>query len=338
MSDSLRRAVQEHLDARSFPAHVAAVSVKYCPAGFPFHPEDDSDWNMVRAMVDDIYPCVDEMLSALQTEAGFSAAVWKRLRQGRKIIFRPAAGSTINTNDRRNAPEHGINLDAGWVFAATVMRWFHDRPRVSYYDMCLGVSLDNTDGIAGEAWVEGDRTDSGDGWGFYYARRYLAEVSDPGLGDDPLRGLRESAAGRYLPPGAVFDRMMVYDLNRRDGDMTRERKLEFPEGRFIAVHKVLLGGDSDDEGDRVLYPGAIPVNLVKLGKADPASLAGSIAHCAGNVGARVTTAHEGDALLARVPGEEKEFMLHLVDAGADGILGLFVTFGRGRSSRGIEQD
>ncbi|HET58191.1 MAG TPA: hypothetical protein ENN35_07100 [Deltaproteobacteria bacterium] len=324
MSDSLRRAVQEHLDARSFPAHVAAVSVKHCPAGFPFHPEDDSDWNMVRAMVDDIYQCVDEMLSALQTKAGFSAAVWKRLRQGRKLMVRPAAGSTIHMDGRGRGSSRGESPDAGWAFTAAVMRWFHDHPRISYYDMCLGVFLDVREGVTGEALIEG-YPEYPSGWGFYSVRRYLADASDPGLGDDPLRGLEESTAGIYLPPGAVFDRMMVYDLNRNDGDETRQRELVFPDGGILMIHKAFLGGDPGDEGDRVLYPGAIPVNLVRLEKANPDLIADSIARFAGNMGVPVTP---GDALLARVLGEEQGFMLHLVDAGGDGIIGLFVCLRR----------
>ncbi|OPL16744.1 MAG: hypothetical protein AVO39_00190 [delta proteobacterium MLS_D] len=330
MSEVLRRAVQDHLDAWLFTASVTAVSVRSCPARFPLRPGSDSDWNVARSMVDDVYPCVGEMLAVLQTKTDFNAFIWKRLRHGVKIMFRPAAGSTIHMDDRGGKTQERVaTLDAGWIFTAAVMRWFHDHPRISYYDMCLGVSLDGRGGGTGEAWVEGGPENVGVGWGFYCVRRYLAEMSDPGLGDDPLRGLRESAEGLYLPPGAVFDRMMVYDLNRRDADMTRERELEFPEGGFLTVHKVLLGGDPGDAGDRVLYPGSIPVNLVKLEKADPRLIAGSIAHVAGNVGTHMAPGCKGDALLARAVGEESEFMLHLVDAGTDGILGFFVSFEQG---------
>ncbi|MCP4226843.1 MAG: DUF362 domain-containing protein, partial [Actinomycetia bacterium] len=152
---------------------------------------------------------------------------------------------------------------------------------VSYHQMALGEAATSMPGIVHslsrlnpegrtvttEAAMEGKVGGFYAGWGFYFARKYLAEALEPGASDDPMRGYEESLAGTYIPPGLVSDRLMLYDLNRLDDDPTKGRDLEVPDGinfDSIVLHKAVVGGDPNDAEDMKAYPGCILVNVPKL--------------------------------------------------------------------------
>ena len=242
---------------------------------------DDAAWQEIKAKIDYTYEHLDAALSALERDAGFTPIVWKRLRRGQKILFKPNLVSTQNIDPYNYGPTPGSTGNTEWPFVAAVMRWFHDRAGISYYHMCLGeaatamsaVAADyryiKTEGrpVTTEAVIEGRSDDFYGGWGFYFVRKYLAENSEPTLGDDPMRGLEESMAGEYIPPGAVYDKLMVYDLNRICDDPTKGREIPVPAGEnfdSLILHKVVVGGDPADQSDRVLYPGCILINLPRL--------------------------------------------------------------------------
>jgi len=82
--------------------------------------------------------------------------------------------------------------------------------------------------VTTEAVMEGRSGDFYGGWGFYFVRKYLSESSVAALGDDPMAGLEESMKGIYLPPGAVRDKLMVYDLNRICDDPSKGREVPVP--------------------------------------------------------------------------------------------------------------
>ncbi len=123
------------------------------------------------------------------------------------------------------------------------MRWFHDRAGISYFQMSLGEAATAMSSVAAnyryikktgrpvttEAVIEGRSDDFYGGWGFYFVRKYLSEVSDSSRGDDPMQGLEESMAGIYLPPGEVQDKLMVYDLNRICDDPSKGREIPVPD-------------------------------------------------------------------------------------------------------------
>jgi len=161
------------------------------------------------------------------------------------------------------------------------MRWFHDKLGISYHQMALGEAATAMPSAAGqyamlkaegrkvtaEAVIEGRSDDFYGGWGFYFARKYLAESLEPSRRDDPMKGYEESVAGIYIPPGKVSDKLMVYDLNRIFDDETKGRNVEVPDGvnfKSITLHKTIVGGDPEDPEDLKAYPGCILVNVPKL--------------------------------------------------------------------------
>jgi hypothetical protein len=164
---------------------------------------------------------------------------------------------------------------------AALMRWFHDKLGVSYYQMALGeaatvttaaahmFSIINPDGktVTPEAVIEGKSGDFYGGWGFYFTRKYLGESLDPDASDDPMKGYEESVAGAYIPPGYVSDKLIVYDLNRIFNDPSKGRDVEVPEGinfKSITLHKAVVGGTPEDPEDLKAYPGCILVNVPKF--------------------------------------------------------------------------
>ena len=101
--------------------------------------------------------------------------------------------------------------------------------------------------ITPEAAIEGKAGNFYCGWGFYFARKYLAESLGPDRMDDPMKGYEESVAGTYIPPGHVSDKLMVYDLNRIFDDPSKGREVAVPDGvnfKSITLHKAGDRGNS----------------------------------------------------------------------------------------------
>ncbi|MBW1804003.1 MAG: DUF362 domain-containing protein, partial [Deltaproteobacteria bacterium] len=178
-------------------------------------------------------------------------------------------------------PAMGNTACTEWPFMAALMRWFHDKLGISYHQMAVGeaptvltaaanlFSRLNPEGTAltPEAVVEGKSGSFYGGWGFYFVRRYLADSLGPHDGDDPMRGYDESVTGRYIPPGRVRDRLMVYDLNRIYDDPSKGREVKVPNGvnyKSITLHKAVIGGTPGDQADLEDYPGCVLINVPKL--------------------------------------------------------------------------
>ncbi|MFD3157911.1 DUF362 domain-containing protein [Haloimpatiens sp. FM7330] len=178
---------------------------------------------------------------------------------------------------------HGEGLGAAicteWPLIASLMRWFHDKLDISYSQMAIGEASTATfilscmysktteKNITTEAIIEGRSNDFYGGWGFYFVRKYLAEHHPVCHRDNPMNGYEDSVAGRYFPPGTAGNRLMVYDLNKVEDDITKGRTILVPGGKnfnHITLHKVIIGGDPNDKNDLIEYPGCILVNVPKL--------------------------------------------------------------------------
>jgi len=121
--------------------------------------------------------------------------------------------------------------------------------------------------ITTQAVMEGKSGDFYGGWGFFFARRYLADSHHPKHTDDPMQGLAESEIGQALPPGEAPDKLMVYDINRVTAAGIDGREVPVKNGinySSIVLHKVLVGGDSTDPEDMKKYPGCVLINVPKL--------------------------------------------------------------------------
>ncbi len=242
---------------------------------------DESAWGEIKTKIDYTYRNLDRALSALEKETPFLPIIHKRLQQGQKLLFKPNLVSTENIDPYHFGPTIGSSGNTEWPFVAAVMRWFHDRAGIRFFQMSLGEAATALSSVAAnyryikkagrpvttESVIEGRSDEFYGGWGFYFVRKYLAEVSDPSLGDDPMQGLEESMAGIYIPPGEVQDKLMVYDLNRICDDPSKGREIPVPAGenfQSLILHKVIVGGDPADSADRALYPGCILINLPRL--------------------------------------------------------------------------
>ena len=242
---------------------------------------DKAAWEEIKTKINYTYENLDKALSVLEQETPFLSPINERLQRGQKLLFKPNIVSVESFEPYTLGPSPGSSAITEWAFVAAVMRWFHDKAGISYYQMCIGEAATAMSGITAgfrhlkktgrpvttEAAIEGRSDDFYGGYGFYFVRKYLSEVSESSPGDDPMKGLEESMAGTYLPPGKVQDKLMVYDLNRICDDLSKGRDIPVPDHenfQSIILHKVIIGGDPTDPGDRALYPGCILINLPKL--------------------------------------------------------------------------
>ncbi len=242
---------------------------------------DEGAWETIRAKIDYTYEGLGKALEALEAETGFGAKLRERIDKGQKLLFKPNLVTPMNIDPQTHGPDIGNAACTDWAFVAALMRWFHERLDVSYHRMTVGEAAtalpaaarfysrlkSGGSPVTPEAVIEGKSGDFYGGWGFYFARKYLAGCLRPGRNDDPMAGHEESVAGTYLPPGQVADKLMVYDLNRIFDDPGKGRTVEIPDGvnyPSITLHKAVVGGDPEDPEDRAAYPGSVLVNVPKF--------------------------------------------------------------------------
>jgi hypothetical protein len=242
---------------------------------------DPESWNKIKDKIDYTYRGLGFALTALETETGFGGELESRLKRGQKLLFKPNLVNPQCIDYATFAPGMGSTACTEWPFIAALMRWFHDDLGISYYRMCIGEAATlipvaskmlthlnpGKKEITPEAVIEGKSDNFYCGWGFYFVRKYLAESLRQGSKENPMNGHEESINGIYLPPGHAEDRLMVYDLNRIFDNASKGRSINVPDGvNFDAVtlHKVIVGGDTDDPDDRAAYPGSILINVPKF--------------------------------------------------------------------------
>jgi len=242
---------------------------------------DDKAWDNIKTKINYTYENLDLALTPLEEETGFREEIRSKLEKGQKLLFKPNLVNVYNIDPQTHGPGVGSTTCTEWAFMAALMRWFHDRLGISYYQMAVGeaatvipaaatqFSRVNPEGrtVTPEAVIEGRSGEFYGGWGFYFARKYLSESLKTEAADDPMEGFKESVMGTYIPPGNVSDKLMVYDLNRIHDDLSKGRDVEVPDGvnfRSITLHKAVVGGSLGDPEDLETYPGCILVNVPKL--------------------------------------------------------------------------
>lgn len=238
-------------------------------------------WATIKAKIDYTYQQLDLALMSLEQETGMSEEIRSRLDRGQKLFFKPNTVIPRVIEPLTHGTGPMATAATEWSFIAALMRWFHDKMGVRYHQMALGEAATamssmaavfadlNPEGeqITTEAVLEGKAGNFYGGWGFYFARKYLAETAGVDEGDDPMSGYEESVSGTYIPPGQATDKLMVYDLNRIFDDGTKGREVEVPGGvnyEAITLHKVVIGGDPTDSADVEQYPGCILINVPKF--------------------------------------------------------------------------
>jgi len=241
----------------------------------------EARWSEIAERIDYTYRSLDLALTPLDRETGFGAEVRARVERGQKLLFKPNLVNPMCIDPETHGPSMGSTTCTEWPFVAALMRWFHDKLDIPYHRMSLGEAATCMTAVAHsygyyrpggepvttEAVIEGKAGDFYGGWGFYFARRYLAERLPQGSDEDPMKGHEESVAGAYIPPGQAGDRLMVYDLNRIHDDLTKGRQVPVAGGAnhdAITLHKVVVGGDPEDDRDREAYPGCVLINVPKF--------------------------------------------------------------------------
>ncbi len=242
---------------------------------------DQDAWSQIKSKIDYTYENLNHALSALEKEEGFLSRIRQQAAEGRKLLFKPNLVTVENIEPYTHTMIPGTCANTEWAFVAAVMRWFHDIGKIRYDQMCLGEAASNSifkaaqysnlkktgRPVTPEAAYEGRSDDFFGGWGFYFARVYLAESSILKPDEDPMNGLEESMSGRFIPPGEANGKLMVYDLNRISDDPSKGRDVPLPDGenfKSIILHKVIVGGDPLDSEDCKRYPGSVLINLPKL--------------------------------------------------------------------------
>jgi hypothetical protein len=242
---------------------------------------DQESWIKIKAKIDNTYENLGLALTPLDKETSFSREIKIRVEKGQKLLFKPNLVNPSCIDPQNHGPDIGSTACTEWSFLSALMRWFHDRLGITYHQMALGEAATCMAAAAGyysqinpgknkitpEGAIEGKIGDFYCGWGFYFARRYLAESLGPNRNDDPMKGYAESVSGTYIPPGEVSDKLMVYDLNRIFDDPTKGREIEVPEGinfKSITLHKVVVGGSPGNPKDLQAYPGCILINVPKF--------------------------------------------------------------------------
>jgi hypothetical protein len=242
---------------------------------------DQVTWRKIREKIDHTYEGIDSALEALKKETRFHIEIESRLEKGQKLLFKPNIVSPVCINPQSHDPGMGSTACTEWAFVAALMRWFHDKLKISYYQMAVGEASTMTSSIAAffsmmnpdsqpitpEAVIEGKSGNFCGGWGFYFARKYLSESLERNAEDDPMKGYEESVAGTYIPFGLVSDKLLVYDLNRINDKETRGRKIGVSDGvnyKSITLHKAIIGGNKEDRDDLKANPGCILINVPKF--------------------------------------------------------------------------
>jgi len=240
--------------------------------------DSEKAWKDICRRIDNVYVTVSSALESLDAGAPFSKEVKKQVDSGKKLFFKPNLVIQPTIDFTTHAP-HLPESCTPWEFVAAVMHWFHDRRDISYHRMAVGeagtavsaaaLMASRTFGTAvtTQALMEGKCGDNYGGWGFYFARKYLAECHDSTHTDDPMAGYEESLSGVCLPTGRVNDKLLVYDINKIDADYSNGRDVPVAGGinyKNITLHKAVIGGDPSDPQDIRDWPGCVLVNPARL--------------------------------------------------------------------------
>lgn len=237
--------------------------------------KDETAWSEIKEKINYTYRNLGHALKPVLRKGNLKGKIRAEVNRGKKLFFKP---NLVNpevlslAGDGSPGSTTGLVACTDWAFVAALMRFFHDKLEIPYYQMAIGEAgtmmpaYSALIGCTPEALIEGTPfgVDAGywAGWPFYFVRKYLAETTTPlGPNDDPMNGYEDSITGDYVTPGkaTLQGKLMVYDLNNAES-FDRGRLVDVPDGGDnydeIIIHKALVG----DPGDLDNYPGSVLVN------------------------------------------------------------------------------
>jgi hypothetical protein len=77
-------------------------------------------------------------LSLLEKETVFGHEIKARLEKRQKLFFKPNLVVPTCIEPQPHGPDRGSTTVTEWAFIAALMRWFHDKMDIGYYQMCIG--------------------------------------------------------------------------------------------------------------------------------------------------------------------------------------------------------
>jgi hypothetical protein len=107
-------------------------------------------WEKIKTKIDYTYSNLDFALSSLEAETDFSREIASRLGKGQKLLFKPNLVSVNNIDPQTHGPALGNTACTEWPFIAALMRWFHDKLDISYYQMAVGEAATGMSSAAGQ--------------------------------------------------------------------------------------------------------------------------------------------------------------------------------------------
>ncbi|MBT7888133.1 MAG: hypothetical protein HN580_03865, partial [Deltaproteobacteria bacterium] len=110
---------------------------------------DQDSWDKIIAKIDYTYQNLNFALSPLEEQAGLSDQIKKRVKKGQKLLFKPNLVNPQNIDPQTHGPDAGNTACTEWPFIAALMRWFHDKIGVSYYQMAIGEAATTMTATAG---------------------------------------------------------------------------------------------------------------------------------------------------------------------------------------------
>ena len=166
------------MDVEKSYAHIGFLLQEYINEG------KEAAWEAIKKKIDYTYEGLDRALTPLEAETVFGQEIKLRLAKGQKLLFKPNLVNIQNIDPQTHGPDVGSTTCTEWPFVAALMRWFHEKIGVSYYQMTIGeaatlmpasaghYSMLNADDkpITAEAVIEGRSGNFYGGWGFYFAR------------------------------------------------------------------------------------------------------------------------------------------------------------------------
>jgi len=186
---------RQEKDSSGSPVGVVRMDVSKSYAGVGellqkfINNSDQESWDRIKTKIDYTYNNLDYALNSLEQSTSFILQIKKKVGKGQKLLFKPNIVAASSIDSQTHGPSPGSNACTEWAFIAALMRWFHEKVGISYYNMALGEAATAVNSAASgfsrtnpeekeitpEAVLEGRSGNFYGGWGFYFVRKYLFE-------------------------------------------------------------------------------------------------------------------------------------------------------------------
>lgn len=100
--------------------------------------DDEAAWATIVKKIDYIYDHIDYSLVSLDKETDFISKLQSEIQSGKKLLFKPNLVGPQVIDPDTHGEDLGAPICTDWSMIAALMRWFHDKLNIDYYQMALG--------------------------------------------------------------------------------------------------------------------------------------------------------------------------------------------------------